>query len=297
MNAAGATEAVLEYPAARRLELKARRSVRWRRLTLWSGVSLIAGICLLSAVGHFLYPDPNEQNLAHALEAPSFAHPFGTDGLGRDVFARTLAGTWIDLAVAVGSTYLAVLIGVMLGSVAGYFRGWGERIIMRSTDVVIAFPFLVLVIAIVTIVGPGITGVFIGLAIGGAAFYTRLARAEMLVLTEKPFIQAAQTLGFSDRRVILRHAVPNLIRTSVVYSMSDLVINITWVASMSYLGLGVQPPTPEWGSIIAEGQQYLLTAWWISTLPGVVLVLVAIGFSLIGDRFVDRLRAHRTIGR
>jgi peptide/nickel transport system permease protein len=280
-----------------RLARVARRSERWRRLTLEAGIALIALVILASVVGHFVYPNPNEQHLADALRSPSPAHPFGTDNLGRDVLGRTLAGTWIDLAVALGSTYLALVLGVIAGTAAGYFRGWPERIIMRVIDVIIAFPFMVLVIAIVAIIGPGVKGVFIGLAIGGWAFYARLARAEMLVLNEKSYMQAARTLGYSHWRVIWRHAIPNLLRPCLVYSMSDIVLNIVWVASLSYLGLGVQPPTPEWGSIIADGQTYLLTAWWITTLPGIVVVIVGIGFSLVGDGLADRLRARRAVVR
>jgi peptide/nickel transport system permease protein len=280
---------------ARRLARVDRGSLRWRRMTLEAGAAMIAVVCLASVVGHFVYPDPNQQDLLHALEGPSAAYPFGTDDVGRNVLARTLAATWLDLGVALGTTYLAVVLGVSLGSIAGYFRGWPERIIMRTVDVVIAFPFMVLVIAIIAIIGPGITGVFVGLAIAGSASYARLARAEMLGLTEKSFIQAAQTLGFPHRRVIIRHAIPNLIRPSLVYSMSDIVSNIVWLASLSYLGLGVQPPTPEWGSIIADGQAYLLSAWWITTLPGVVLIFVAIGFSLVGDGLADRFRVRRGV--
>ena len=257
---AASKQQALDAALERRLERLGRRSARWRRLTLEAGVALIALVVIASAIGHFVYPDPNDQQLTEALLAPSAAHPFGTDNLGRDVLARTLAGTWIDLAVALGSTYVALALGVVAGTVAAYLRGWPERILMRLIDVIIAFPFMVLVIAIVAIVGPGVKGVFIGLAIGGWAYYARLARAEMLVLTEKSYVQAAQTLGYSHWRVIWRHAIPNLIRAPLVYSMSDIVLNITWVASLSFLGLGVQPPTPEWGSIIADGQPYLLTA-------------------------------------
>jgi peptide/nickel transport system permease protein len=287
----------LDAALDRRLARIGRRSERWRRLTLEAGIALIALVVIASLVGELIYPDPNQQHLTEALQPPSLSHPFGTDNLGRDVLARTLAGTWIDLAVALGSTYVALVLGVIAGTVAGYLGGWPERILMRVIDVIIAFPFMVLVIAIVAIIGPGVKGVFIGLVIGGWAFYARLARAEMLVLREKAYMQAAQTLGYSHWRVIWRHAIPNLLRAPLVYSMSDVVLNIVWVASLSFLGLGVQPPTPEWGSIIADGQTYLLTAWWITTLPGVVLVIVGIGFSLVGDGLADRLRARRAVVR
>ncbi|MEN3284297.1 MAG: peptide/nickel transport system permease protein [Solirubrobacteraceae bacterium] len=278
--------------------IRLQRVARRRRLpTLWLGVAIVVAVCVSSAIGSLVYADPSAQDLLEALKPPSLAHPFGTDDLGRDVLARTLAATWTDLGVAVGATYLGLIIGTALGTAAGYFRGWTERLIMRLTDVVIAFPFMVLVIAIVVVIGPGIKGVFVGLVTAGWALYARLARAEMLVLKERSFVQAAQTLGLSHRRVMLRHAVPNLIRPSLVFSMSDIVLNILLVASLSFLGLGAQPPTPEWGAIIADGQGYLLTAWWITTLPGLVVVIVGVGFSLIGDGLADSLRSRRTIVR
>ncbi|HEY7961815.1 MAG TPA: ABC transporter permease [Solirubrobacteraceae bacterium] len=257
------------------------------------GLAFVAFVVLASAIGHFALPAPDAQNLAQTLAAPSLGHLFGTDDLGRDVLSRTLAGTWIDLGVAFGATYLSVLIGVLAGTVAGYIGGWPERVIMRLADVVIAFPFIVLVIAVVAVLGPGIKGAAIGLVVAGWAFYARLSHAEMRSLREREFIQAARTLGFSHRRIVLRHALPNIVRPSLTYSVSDTVLNILYIASLSYLGLGVQPPGAEWGVIIADGQQYLLTAWWISTLPGLVVILVGIGLVLIGDGTADRFRVNR----
>jgi peptide/nickel transport system permease protein len=295
VTALGSRDAALE--GIGRLARLGRRERRWRQRTLEVGIGILVLVLLAAVVGHLAYPDPNRQDLAIALHAPTLANPFGTDELGRNVLARTLAATWIDLGLAVGATYVGLAIGTALGLLAGYFRGWTERIVMRVVDVVIAFPFMVLVIAIVVVIGPGVKGVFIGLVFGGWALYARLARAEMLVLKEKSFVQAAQTLGYSHRRVVLRHALPNLIRPSLVFSMSDIVLNILFVASLSFLGLGAQPPTPEWGSIIADGQQFLLSAWWITTLPGLYVVLVGVGLSLIGDGLADRMRTRRTFVR
>jgi peptide/nickel transport system permease protein len=261
------------------------------------GIALIGAVVLASAVGHFLLPSPTALNLEATLAAPSLHHLFGTDDLGRDVLSRTLAATWLDLGIAFSATYAGVAIGVLLGTMAGYLGAWPDRLLMRLTDVVIAFPFIVLVIAIIAVIGPGIEGVAIGLVAAGWAFYARFSRAEMLSLREREFIQAAQTLGFSNRRVILRHALPNIVRPSLTYSVSDMVLNILYIASLSYLGLGAQPPTPEWGAIIAGGQQYLLSAWWISTLPGLVVVLVGVGLVLIGDGLADRFRAGRELVR
>jgi peptide/nickel transport system permease protein len=261
------------------------------------GLVLVGVVVLASAVGHFLLPSPTAQDLGSTLAPPSLRHLFGTDDLGRDVLSRTLAATWLDLGVAFGTTYAGVIIGVLAGTIAGYLRGWPERVIMRLADVVIAFPFIVLVIAIVAIFGPGIKGVAIGLVVAGWAFYARFSRAEMLSLREREYIQAAKTLGFSNRRVILRHALPNILRPSLTYSVSDMVLNILYIASLSYLGLGVQPPAAEWGAIISDGQQYLLTAWWIATLPGVVIVIVGVGLALIGDGLADRFRVSRRLVR
>jgi peptide/nickel transport system permease protein len=266
-----------------------RRLRRPERVLLIAGVSVIALVVVASAIGHFVYGEPNQQDYAATLQSPSLAHPFGTDDLGRDVLARTLAATWLDLALALSATIVSVTIGVTVGTIAGYVGGWPERVILRIADFVIAFPFIVLVLVIISIIGPGITGMFVALIAGGWAFYARFARAELLVLRERQFIQAAQTLGYSNRRIMFKHALPNLLRPSLVYSMSDVVMNILFVAALSFLGLGVRPPTPEWGAIISDGQSYLLSAWWITTLPGIVLMIVGLGFTLIGDALGERL--------
>jgi peptide/nickel transport system permease protein len=288
-----AGHAALSRPQAPRL----RRGATGTRGAGAVGLALLGAVLLASAIGHLVLPSPRALDLGAALQAPSVHHLFGTDDLGRDVLSRTLAATWLDLGVAFLATYSGVLIGVLLGTLAGFLGGWPERLIMRLTDLVIAFPFIVLVIAIVAVVGPGIEGVTIGLIAAGWAFYARFSRAEMLSLREREFMQAAQTLGFSRARVLLRHALPNIVRPSLTYSVSDMVLNILFIASLSYLGLGAQPPTPEWGAIIAGGQQYLLTAWWISTLPGAVVVIVGVALVLIGDALADRFRVHRGLIR
>jgi peptide/nickel transport system permease protein len=176
---------------------------------------------------------------------------------------------------------------VLVGALAGYYGGWLDALISRLGDVMVAFPFLILVIAITAIVGPGVEGVLIGVPIVAWALYARLSRAEMLVLREQPFMLAATALGFTDRRAIFRHAVPNLMRAALIYSTLDMVVNLLLLASLSYLGFGAQPPTPELGAIIADGQNTLLTAWWVATLPGLVVVLFGIGAGLLGDGLSD----------
>lgn len=249
----------------------------------------IVGILVLAAIlAPLIAPyGQNDLDFNAQLQGPSFAHPMGTDDTGRDVFSRTLYGLRIDLAVVLFITYVPLPIGVLMGAIAGYFGGKVDLVISRIIDITIAFPFIVLVIAIVAIVGPGLTGILIGVPIVAWALYARLARSEMLVLREQPFMLATTALGYTRRRAILRHAVPNLMRSSLIYSTVDLVVNLLLLAGLSYLGLGMQPPNAELGTIIAEGQANLLNAWWITTLPGLVLVLFGVGVGLIGDGLSD----------
>ena len=212
----------------------------------------------------------------------------GTDAFGRDVFSRTLHALRVDLLFGVVTTAIPLVIGMVLGAFAGYYRGWLEAIVMRLIDAVIAFPFLVLVLAIVAIAGTGLTGVYIAVPVVSWALYARLTRGEMLVLREQDFIQAARVLGYSTPRIIFRHALPTLVRPNLVFSVADIVLNLLLLASLSFLGLGVQPPTSELGVIVADGQSVLLQAWWVSTLPGLTIVLLGVSFCLIGDGLADR---------
>jgi peptide/nickel transport system permease protein len=233
--------------------------------------------------------NPNEQNLLASFEHPSWQHLMGTDNLGRDIFSRVVYAGRVDFQIGLITTYVPLVTGMLLGALAGYFGGWIEAVVMGLVDIVIAFPFLVLVIAILAIIGPGLTGLYIAVLAVGWSMYARLTRGEMLVLREQQFMLAAESLGFSRRRIIVRHALPNLLRPNLVFSMADFVLNILLAASLSFLGLGVQPPTAEWGAMVADGQNYLLNAWWITTMPGIVIVVVGVGLSLIGDGLADRM--------
>jgi peptide/nickel transport system permease protein len=251
---------------------------------------IVGGVGLLALVVPYLgFANPNVPHLQDAFQAPSWQHPMGTDQLGRDILARVLYAGRLDYTVGIVTTYIPLLLGVALGAVAGYLGGWVDTVTMRVVDVVTAFPFMVLVLAVIAVFGPGLKGVYVGLIVVGWSLYARVTRGEMLVLREREFMLAAETLGYSRRRIMFKHAIPNVIRPSLVFSMLDIVLNILLLASLSYLGLGVQPPTAEWGQMIAEGQTFLFSAWWISTLPGLVVVLVGVGFSLIGDGLADRL--------
>jgi peptide/nickel transport system permease protein len=271
------------------LERRSRAERRWGAVVLWIGVAIIGLLTLAAVLAPVLFPQgPNHQDLLNTLQPPSWSYPFGTDNLGRDIFVRSIFAARIDLMVGLITTYVPLALGVFLGLLAGYRGGWLETVVMRAVDVVVAFPFIVLVIAVIAIVGPGLLGVYIGITVVGWALYARLTRAEVLILKEQQFILAGQGLGYSQRRILFRHLLPNVIRPNLVFSTLDIVLNILVLASLSFLGLGVQPPTAEWGLMVADGQTFLLTAWWISTMPGLVIVLAGVGFSLVGDGFVDR---------
>lgn len=266
------------------------------RLSLGLGIAFLAVVVLLTVFQPLLpLPSPDAQNYNAVLQPPSSAHLFGTDNVGRDVFSRTLAGGRIDLPIALLVTSISVIVGVCLGALAGFVGGKVDALIMRLVDIAIAFPFIVLVIAVIAIFGPGMKGVIIGVPLVGWSAYARLTRSEMLVVREQEYMLAAEVLGLSRRRMLFRHALPNIWRPALAFSMIEVVLNLVLVASLSYLGLGAQPPTPEWGGIIAEGQQYILTAWWISTLPGIMIILVGLGFSLLGDAVADILGRDLTL--
>jgi len=272
------------------LRRRSRSDRRWSSITLWAGVTIVGIAALAGLLAPLIAPySPNAQNLLASFEHPSWHHLMGTDNLGRDVFSRVIYAARVDFQIGLITTYVPLVTGMLVGAIAGYFGGWIDTILMRLVDVVIAFPFLVLVIAILAIVGPGLTGLYVAVLAVGWSMYARLTRGEMLVLREQQFILAAEALGYSRRRIILKHAMPNLLRPNLVFSMADVVLNILLVASLSFLGLGVQPPRAEWGAMVADGQNYLLNAWWITTLPGLVIVTVGVGLSLIGDGIAERM--------
>ncbi len=276
--------------AWRRLRNRSVLERRWSAVTLWTGVVIVLAVTALSVLAPVLgFTNPNEADLTQVLKPPSWEHPFGTDDIGRNIFVRVLYAGRIDLSFGVITTYVSLVIGLILGALAGYFGGILDTIVMRVVDLVISFPFIVLILAIIAITGPGIFGAYAGVLAVSWALYARLTRGEMLALREKQYIMNAQTLGYSTGRIIFVHSIPNLLRSNLVFSMSDIVLNILTLAALSYLGLGVSPPTPEWGELVAQGQRHLRTAWWVSTLPGLVIVLVGVGFSLIGDGLADRL--------
>lgn len=286
---AGASRRGLEFDAAQLLR-HAHSERRWSNVTLGLGVALVGILTVAGILAPWIAPyEPNVIDLPNRLLGPSWSHWMGTDSFGRDILSRTLHAIRLDLLVVLIITYVPMLFGMLVGSLAGYYRGWIDGLTVRVIDAFIAFPFMVLVIAVVAIAGPGLSGVYIGVLAVGWTLYARLTRGDMLVLREQQFILAARALGYSTRRVIFRHAMPNLIRSNLVFSMADIVLNLLLLAGLSYLGLGVQAPTPELGAMVADGQSVLLQAWWVTTLPGAVIVLLGAGFSMMGDSLADRL--------
>ena len=278
-----AAEPVVEHHRRRRFG-----AVRGMPLQAKIGAGILALFVLAAILAPLLAPyGRNELDFNNILSAPSAQHLFGTDNAGRDVFSRSLYALRVDLLMVAAVTYIPLPIGVLVGATAAYFGGRVDSIVARICDVLIAFPFMVLVVAVIAMVGPGVKGVLIGVPLVAWALYARLARSEMLVMREQPFMLATTALGYSHRRAILRHAVPNLMRAALIYSTLDMVVNLLLLASLAYLGLGAQPPTPELGSIIADGQNTLLTAWWVATFPGLVVVLFGVGAGLLGDGLSD----------
>lgn len=244
-------------------------------------------VALAAAPGIFAPYDPIAQDLRATLIAPSLAHPLGTDNFGRDVLSRIIWGTRLDLAMGVFGVLAPFVIGCVIGLVSGYFGRFVDTLLMRLLDVTISFPYFVLVIAIISVLGPGLQSFFISVALVGWVSYARLIRAQTLVLKESEFVLAARSLGYSKLRIMFRHILPNAIMPAVVFSMSDVVIVILLGSALSYLGLGAQPPAAEWGVMVAEGQVFMATAWWISFFPGLAIVLLALGFSLVADGLAE----------
>ena len=255
--------------------------------------AVVAFWVVIAFIGPYIAPYNEAEFIEENLQGeyyddPSFLSPnaqvwFGTDYLGRDVFSRIIWGARIDLQIALFGVVFPFLIGTALGSCAGYFGGWIDTVLMRIIDVVLAFPFLVLMMAIIVILKPGLSSFYVAMALVGWVSYARLVRAQILVIKSSDFVLAATSLGYSHSRIMFRHLLPNAILGSVVFSMSDAVLVLLNGAAISYLGLGVQPPTAEWGIMIAEGQSFITSAWWITTFPGIAIVTLAMGFSLLAD--------------
>lgn len=274
------------------------RHTKKREIPIWArkpafvvGIIIVLTAILISFFPQFIAPyDPIEVNSKAILVAPSAEHFFGTDNFGRDVFSRVIWAARIDLQIGVFATIVPLIFGSMMGLIAGYYGGIVDNILMRIIDILMTFPFTILVIVIMTILGQGMKNIYIAIWLVGWMAYAKLVRGEVLVLKNAEFIEAARVTGFSDKRILLRHMLPNVVSSAVVFAASDVVLCMLTGASMSFLGLGVQPPTPEWGAILNEGRAYIMNAWWITFFPGLFMAITGIGFSLLGDGLTDFLR-------
>ena len=271
-----------------------RRSFRrrwYRTPSFVAGVGILGVIVLLAILAPLVtWHDPIRQDLTSGLQGPSWSHPFGTDELGRDVWSRLVYGARTDLRVAFLAVLFPFVLGTALGLVAGYFGRWFDTATNWLVNIVVAFPFYVLIIALVFALGSGTRNIYIAITIVGWVSYARIVRGEVVVAKRSEYILAARAGGLSHGRIMLRHLLPNVITQAIVFSMSDIVLDILAIVTLGYLGLGIQPPTPDWGRMIADGQTYLTTHWELSTIPGVAIVVTALGLSLLADGLADLLR-------
>jgi peptide/nickel transport system permease protein len=266
------------------------RRRRKHNVLLIVGLTLFGLLVLVAILAPVLAThDPIQQDLAHARLAPGTpGHLLGTDELGRDVFSRLLYGARVDLRVGVLAVVSPFIIGTVLGLVSGWFGGWLDTVIMRIVDVVIAFPFFVLVIALVFALGAGTGSIYVAITMVGWVAYCRIVRGEVLVAKEQEYALAARASGLPTWRILFRHLLPNVVLQAIIYSMSDIVLTILAIVTLGYLGLGVPPPTPDWGSMIQDGQQFLLTQWYLATIPGLAVVITGLALALIADGLVER---------
>ena len=259
--------------------------------TLVAGMVMLLVIVGVAILGpKILGTDPNALHLDDALLPPGLGHPMGTDNFGRDVFTRVINGAFIDLQIGFFCVLPPLAIGFTVGGLAAFYGGWLDTIVMRVADVVVAFPFFVLVIAIVAVLGPGLINMYIAVALVGWTAYARLVRSEVLVAKQADYVSAARVLGFSDRRIMARHLGPNVAVQALIFASSDFILDILLGSSLGFLGLGAQPPSPEWGLMIADGRNFITGAPWVSTFPGLAIVVVGITFGLLGDGLADFLR-------
>ena len=252
------------------------------------GAAIVLVIALMAIAGPALTrTDPSAQNLPLRLEGPSVTHPFGLDELGRDVFARILVGARISFVVGLVVVGVSSIVGTLLGAVAGYFGGWVDDAIGRVTDILMAFPGLLLAIALVAVLGPSLSNALIALTVIGWVGFARLARGQVLRVREFEYVQAARALGASTSRVLLRHVVPAAIPALVVQASLGMAGAVLSEAALSFLGLGVQPPTPSWGTMLSGGRVHLLDAPHLTVFPGLAIALLVLGFNFVGDGLRD----------
>lgn len=260
------------------------------RISFFIGITILLVLLASALLAPVVSPySPSKQNLERDLLSPSKEHFLGTDKLGRDILSRILYGARISLAVGVSTVGISLVVGILFGSLSGYFGGWIDQLLMRLVDILIAFPGILLAIGFAAVLGPGLSHVILALCLIGWTAYARLVRGEILRLRETEFIYAAQALGGSSPRIIFFHMLPNLLPPLLIQATFGIAAAIIAEGSLSFLGLGVEPPTPSWGSMLSEGRQFLLVAPHLTTFPGLAITATVLGLNLVGDGLRDAL--------
>lgn len=271
----------------RRSELFGRFAAN--KMAVAGGVIVLA-LFVVSLLAPWLSPyDPNDINLGKMLLPPSGDHLFGTDQLGRDVLSRMIWGSRISLKVGFVATGIAVLIGTVLGAISGYYRGWVDALIMRLVDIMLCFPTFFLILAVIAFLEPSIWNIMIIIGLTGWMGITRLVRADFVSLRERDFVQAARTLGANDFRIIFIHILPNAMASVLVTATLGVAGAILTESALSFLGIGVQPPTPSWGNILTAGKDNIDISWWLSLYPGLAILITVLGYNLLGEGIRDTL--------
>ena len=290
-------------PAGRTQELSSTLSKRpslVARLTkskvAVAGFAVLVVLAVMAIAAPVISPaEPNAVAPREALRPPSSSNLFGTDQYGRDVFSRVVYGTRISLLVGLISVSIAVVIGTVLGLIAGYYGRWTDTIIMRFVDVMLAFPGILLALALVSILGPSLPNLMIAVGISSVPSYARLVRGSVLSAKENVYVEAARVVGATDGTIMRRHVLPNVVAPVIVLATLGIASAILWAASLSFLGLGSQPPTPEWGRMLSEGRNYLREQWWIATFPGLAIMITVLAMNLLGDGLRDTLDPRQQV--
>jgi peptide/nickel transport system permease protein len=267
-----------------------------RRRTALFGMVVFLGVLLAAVLAPVVTPfDPLEQDIGQRLQAPGWqdaqgrVHPLGTDHLGRDILARIIFGSRIALVVGLAAVLISGVLGMIIGLVAGYFGGRVDDFLMRLADIQLAFPFILLAIAVIGVLGPSLRNIIIVIGVSSWVVYARVVRGEVLSIREREYVQAAIALGSRNGRVLWSHVLPNTFTPWLVVATLDMARVIVIESALSFLGLGVQPPTPTWGGMLADGRVYLSTAWWLATFPGLAILVTVLGINLLGDGLRDTL--------
>lgn len=269
------------------------REVLWQRLRrnrmAMAGAAIVLAMFVFALLASLIGRDPGAIDIAHRLQSPSLAFPLGTDDLGRDVLVRILYGARISLLVGFVAVGIATFIGILLGAMAGYYGRWIDSLIMRFVDIMLCFPTFFLILAVIAFLKPSIWNIMIIIGLTSWMGVARLVRAEFLSLRERDFVLAAQAIGARDARIIFRHILPNALSPVLVSATLGVAGAILTESALSFLGIGVQPPTPSWGNMLIAGKQTLGTAWWLSVFPGLAILITVLGYNLLGEGIRDAM--------